>query len=602
MTTRKTRIVCTIGDIRKDFDIAGFTDNASRFKDVVRQKLARDIQNFIQSGMNVARINMAHFDVIGHGRYGTLYPDKEYLQDVVEAIRNATNKTGQTVAIMGDIQGPKVRLTGITGEIQKKVRNDDGSLLRVCLLKENLREGWKQGEDGEDLVVGMRWEGGFNFIKNIEDNQVTRQKDVELHIGDAGPILRIYKFLKSSKGVLCEVKPGAEQTRIKEETVSFGNGDGVSVKNSKIKPGDYILDGNHYLKDEADLRFLLGDNNFKKPHNLLVDFIALSFVKSNADTGELQRFIKRIVGETKIEMLFGVKDFPIISKIEDQEGITNLSQIIETSYGIMVGRGDLGLHCPIQKVALYQKDIIDMCNQKERPVIVATQMLESMITNPEPSRAESTDVFNAVIDGADALMLSGETAKGRYRRESIEMMAAIIKEAEDALKNRKDYEYRIAQLQKTIVQRFHKLRNDLIRARHSGREEFAKGLADLDRREDAHHIAYSACEKAYQLDCGAIIALSESGGTARLVSRYKPETRLIAGVYSERAKRVLMLSYGVEPVFIEKGEDHFSDFEKVARRVTLPKRPEGRCQRVITVAGYPYKQPGTVTFLNILHY
>jgi len=593
----KTRIICTIGDVRKDLDREDY-ESEGKYKAAVKQKLASNIHSFIEAGMNVARINMAHYDI---DERGTWYIDKDYLEDLIQTIRDSRKAEATSVAIMGDIQGPKVRLAGFGDEIKVSVRNETGSLLKVLILKEECLQKWEKGKEGEDLVIGVRWEGGFDFVRNVRVNQTDTSKDLELHIGDTGPILRAIKFIEGDAGILCEVKPGAGQTRI-EESVSFGKRDGVSVKNSSIDPGDYVLDGKHYLKDMENLEFLLGKNDVKD-NKLLVDFIALSFVKSNIDVLNLQKFIKKTLTEKVIWERFKMRDFPIISKIEDQQGIDNLNQIIKESYGVMVARGDMGLHCPIETVAKHQKNIIDQCNQKERPAIVATQMLESMIKNAEPSRAETTDVFNAVIDGADAVMLSGETAKGRYPKESIKMMASIIKQAEDYLQEKKDYSCRIGKLQENIVESFRKERDDLIARRPSiGEEEFRELLSNLELRENAHQIAYSACEKACQLDCGAIVALTESGGTAKQISRYKPETRLIAGVYTEQAVRVLMLSYGVEPILIKRQTDQFFEFEDAIAQANLPRHPPRESRRAITVAGYPRQAAGAVTFLNILHY
>lgn len=593
-TMRKTRIVCTIGDARKKLEFRN-PSNPNGFRSDVRKQLARDIQVFVKAGMDIARINMAHFDVKDNTKP---YNDRIYLEDMIQTIRDVMAETGQKIAIIGDIQGPKVRLA--EKEIKLPLINESGSLCKILLLRSKDLPNWKTGAEGEDRVVGFRHDGDFNFIRSIHRNWKNKKKPIELQIGDDGPIFKVLKFVDNFKGVLCEIKAPTQQNDNKE-IVILGERAGVSVKNTKISTGEYILDGNYYPKDEADLRFLLIDNALDD--KILVDFIALSFVKSDFDIDGLQEFIKKSVPIKEIHRRYGtgMNDFPVISKIEDEEGLKNLPQIIERSFGIMVARGDLGLHCPIRQVAKHQKHIVDDCNQRERPVIVATQMLESMIDKPEPTRAESTDVFNAVLDGADALMLSGETAKGQYPKEAIQMMASIIEEAEMELRDRKDYDIRIAQLQKAIVKRFIKLRAKLKSTQVESHKRYVVTKSELERRENTHQLAYSACAKACQLDCDAIVVLTENGEIARLISRFKPEKRLISGVYTNESGRLLRLSYGVEPYVIKNEGDVFQQFREVVSASGLPTLRSSHSRRVIGVAEYKCSKE-VIPILAIFHY
>ena len=592
MLERKTRIICTIGDLRKDVERKNSVSDIA-YREAVKRRLETDILAFVKAGMNVARINMAHFEI---DQKVASYSDKDYLRDLVETVRKVRRKLEKPVAIMGDIQGPKVRITGLVTEKELKSASGKEKATNIALLKKEFLDQPIEEIPSQYLRIGVSYEGNFDFVRDIRENRIRRTKPIEIHIGEKGPILRVTGFINNDKGILCETIEGG---KIKDR-------DGVSVKNSKIKPGDYDL--KYYPKDRIDLEFLLNDIA-SGGDKLLVDIIALSFVRSNVDIHNLQDFIKGILQPDEISKRFGRQDLPIISKIETQEGVDDIRRgggILEDSYAVMVARGDLGLYCRIEEVAKYQKDIIRMCRRREKPVIVATEMLDRMIEQADPSRAESTDVFNAVCDGADALMLSGETAKGKHRRASVETMHTIIKVAEKHLQEEKDYEYRLVQLQRKIVELFRYLRRDLRNLWKKDRVRFQKEKGNLEVREDAHYIAYSACELASQLGCSAIIALTQSGGTARLIARYRPETRIIAGVYSQNVANILMLSYGVEPVVIEEDvntvEEQFALFKRIATRVDLPIGPDWLSRRVVAVAGYPVRTPGTTNYLHILHY
>ena len=238
-----------------------------------------------------------------------------------------------------------------------------------------------------------------------------------------------------------------------------------------------------------------------------IDFIAHSFVRSAADVKVVQDILDAHNSDIKI-----------ISKIENQEGVDNIDEIIEASYGIMIARGDLGIEVPIECIPGIQRQIIRKCIQAKKPVIVATQMLHTMINNPRPTRAEVTDIANAIYYRTDALMLSGETASGKYPLEAVKTMAAIAEQAE------KD-----------------KLREN-----------------DIDPTPDftnqREFLAHAAVDATYKLGVKGILTDSESGATARMLASFRGTTPIIAICYKEKTQRLLNLSYGVIPIFQKKPE------------------------------------------------
>ncbi|WP_315340825.1 pyruvate kinase [Hoylesella oralis] len=247
----------------------------------------------------------------------------------------------------------------------------------------------------------------------------------------------------------------------------------------------------------------------KDKHNILfaieqdIDFIAHSFVRNAADV----KAVQDILDEHN-------SDIKIISKIENQEGVDNIDEIIETSYGIMIARGDLGIEVPIERIPGIQREIIRKCTIKKKPVIVATQMLHTMINNPRPTRAEVTDIANAIYYRTDALMLSGETASGKYPLEAVQTMARIAEQAEQD-----------------------KIRTNDINPFIDGCE---------DQRE---FLAHSAIESTTQLGVKGIITDSETGQTARNLAAFRGPTPVLAICYKEKTQRWLNLSYGVIPVY-----------------------------------------------------
>ena len=248
-------------------------------------------------------------------------------------------------------------------------------------------------------------------------------------------------------------------------------------------------------KDRSDIEFGIEQG---------IDFIAASFVRKVSDV----LAIREILEENNAEHI------KIISKIENQEGVENLDEIIEVSDGIMVARGDLGVEIPTEEIPVVQKLMIKKCNEAGKPVITATQMLDSMIRNPRPTRAEVTDVANAIYDGTDAIMLSGETAAGKYPVEAVKTMATIAKRAEETMRNRRD------------------------------KINKSKNVTDA--------ISYATCTTAMDLEAKAILSSTASGHTARMVSKFRPDCPIVATTSNESVRRHLALTWGVLPLMREK--------------------------------------------------
>ena len=297
-------------------------------------------------------------------------------------------------------------------------------------------------------------------------------------------------------------------------------------------------------KDLLDLRFGIQNN---------LDLVAVSFVRSPADLEPAQRMIEA-----------AGKKIRIIAKIERREAVENFDEILEVVDGIMVARGDLGVEVPLEQVPLIQKDIIHRCNRAGKPVITATQMLESMIEAPDPTRAEVTDVANSVVDGTDAIMLSGETAVGKYPIAAVQMMGKIAIETEKSLPDGtlKSYGYQAGSLSVT------------------------------------ESVAEAVCRMAYEVGAKAILCHTSSGSTAKLVSKYRPTTRIIALTSEEISYRQLALSWGVEPLLISsasKTEEMLINLINTV--VEMGVAQEG--DKVVITSGIPVGKPGCTSVIKV---
>ena len=285
-----------------------------------------------------------------------------------------------------------------------------------------------------------------------------------------------------------------------------------------------------------------------------VDFVAASFVRKASDVLEIRSLLNSHSGE----------NIQIIAKIESQEGVNNIDSILEVADGIMVARGDMGVEIPIEKVPIIQKNIIKKCNAAGKIVITATQMLDSMIRNSLPTRAEACDICNAIFDGTDAIMLSGESASGLYPIEAAKTMSKIAKETECHL----DYNYLNQRLKEPAMYDF------------------------------AEAISYSTCRTSNVLHAKAIVAATNSGSTAKLVSKYKPKCPIIAITPNAEVMRGLSLNFGVFPVLCQEfstTDDILTEAKTIVKNLNIGHEGDD----IIVAAGMPTNHTGGTNMLKI---
>jgi pyruvate kinase len=283
------------------------------------------------------------------------------------------------------------------------------------------------------------------------------------------------------------------------------------------------------------------------------DYIAASFVRTADDVQEIRRLLEKVES-----------DIRIIAKIENQEGLSNLSEILAAADGIMIARGDMGVEIDFTEIPIVQKDIIRQCILSGKPVITATQMLDSMMENPRPTRAEITDVANAIYDGTSAIMLSGETAAGKYPIEAVKTMAAI------AVRTEADINY--------------------------GKR--MKNLSKNKRLSVAAATAHAACTTAMEVGADAILTVSQRGITARLVSRFRPETPVVALLLDEKVQRQMALYWGVEPITMPYA-DNTDELVDLAIRAAEKAGFVKHGDLVVVTAGVPVGISGTTNMIRV---
>jgi pyruvate kinase len=419
LTERKTKIVATLGPA------------SSNEKNI--EKLAR-------TGVDIFRINFSH-------------GNEEEHKNTILNIKRISSKIQFPIAILQDLQGPKIRL-GTFKNGKEVLKNGDEFILTA------------KGIEGDSHIASLTYP---DVIRDVSVNEI-------IYINDGLIKLKVTKV--DDENIYTVVLEGGEISDHK----------GVNFPKTRLSVPSITN------KDKEDLKFGLSEG---------VDMVALSFVKTPKDIEELRKLMKsygRIV--------------PIISKIEKWEAVENLESIVEVSDGVMVARGDLGVEMPIEQIPVIQKKIISACNRKGKPVITATQMLNSMVENPTPTRAEVTDVSNAIFDGTDAVMLSNETAVGKFPVESVQVMKRIIESTE----------------------------------RSAIFKNYLKRLGEPVENNISDAIALSANHIAETVKAKLIISATESGRTALLVSKYRPNVHVLAMTPKEETYRFLALKWGVIPV------------------------------------------------------
>ena len=424
----------------------------------------------------------------------------------IEAIKAVREELGLYTAILLDTKGPEIRTKKFSGgEAELKA----GQAFTLFCGEEE-REGTAAG-------CGITYRGLASDVKAGDRILI-----------DDGLISLMVERVEGSS-IYCRV----------ENAGTVKNNKGINVPSVNIKLPSLTE------KDKNDLIFGIENG---------VDYIAASFIRSAEDVRGIRYFLD----------YNGGSEIRIVSKIENKEGLHNLDEILEVSDGIMVARGDLGVEIPEEDVPIAQKEIIRKCNAAGKVVVTATQMLDSMMRNPRPTRAEVTDVANAILDGTDAIMLSGETASGKYPLESVLMMDRIAKKAESILPH-EEIDWQAAMRKDGTI-------------------------------TDA--ISHCTCMAAKELGAKAILTPTSSGMTAFAVAKFRPAVPIIAPTYQEYVARRLALCWGTEPVVIEKAE-HQRDV--YAHAINVPKAKgmiaDGDC--VIITSGVPLMVKGNTNHMRV---
>jgi len=422
----------------------------------------------------------------------------------IKNIREVSAKSGKKVAILLDTKGPEIRTQTLEGGQAQLVK---GSQVRVSMTE----------VVGNSELISVTYPGLIN----------------DVHVGS---------MLLLDDGLIELKVIEITDNQLITEVINTGllkNKKGVNVPNVSVNlPG--ITE-----KDAKDIEFGIEQD---------VDFIAASFVRRASDVLEIRQLLEK----------HGAGHIQIIPKIENQEGVDNIDEILEVSDGLMVARGDLGVEIPAEDVPLVQKDLIKKCNKLGKPVITATQMLDSMQRNPRPTRAEASDVANAIFDGTDAIMLSGETAAGTYPIESVLTMNNIAVKTETALK----YE-------------------DILRKRSKESEHSVTNA-----------ISQSVTHTAQNLQASAILTSTESGHTARMISKYRPKSPILAVTSSERVSRALSLVWGVYPHVGPKA-DSTDEMLQSAVDESLKTDFVKNGDLVVITAGVPVGEKGTTNLMKV---
>ena len=473
---KHTKIVATLGPASRD---------------------AETLRAMIRAGMNVARINFSHGSHDVHG-------------ETIDTVRRLAEEEGTVVAILCDIQGPKIRLGDLA---QEPVVLNPGDSITLTL---------------DDVV-------GSNGIVSLPHPEFLRDimPGTTLLLDDGN--LQFSVKETTARELTCEVVIGGALRSRK----------GVSAPNAKLTLSA-ITD-----KDRKDIEFALSKD---------CDYIAMSFVRSADDVRELQWLMKHLG-----------KEVAIIAKIEMGEALDNIEEIIDVCQGIMVARGDLGIETPAEEVPFHQKRIINLCNAVAKPVITATQMLESMTDNPRPTRAEASDVYNAIIDGTDAIMLSAESASGNFPVRSVEVMTRISRIAEQHLR------------------------------RMSANNRSAAATVPDDGPAGEYvsdAISRATFDISRFVKPTAIVTTSLSGYTTRRVAKERPGTTILCMTPSVTTQRRMALVWGVIPLLVEEFTT-IDEMISVIVRATHDRNLVHRGDRLIIIAGVPFGIGGQTNLMKI---
>jgi pyruvate kinase len=421
----------------------------------------------------------------------------------IASVRRLAQKAGVTIAILIDLPGPKYRIGRLKdGQVTLK----KGS--HICLTTDDI--------EGSATLLPVTFP---NITRDIKTGDTVILDDGAMQLKVQG---------KDSSGIRCRVTEGG----------LLRQGRGLVVPGMKISV-PFLTE---QLKQDIDFAI------DQKP-----DYLALSFVTSPEDIESVRVLLRK-----------RNTDIPIIAKIERGEAVQNFNNILNACEGIMVARGDLGVEIPLEKVPLVQKDLIKLCNRAGKPVITATEMLESMIDSVRPTRAETSDVANAIFDGTDAIMLSAETSIGKYPVQAVKVMSSIARAAEKKL----PYETILAERRLWL------------------------------KRETDELISYDACQTAHSLQAAAVVAFTKSGSTARRISRYRPSSPIIALTPDVNVAGKLLLYWGVRPhvVAMPPTLDKLFNLSSTISRDLGVAKPGNL---IIIAAGLPIGQAGFTNMLKV---
>ncbi len=423
----------------------------------------------------------------------------------IERIRKISKKLNQPIGIMLDTKGPEIRTHKMAEEV---IHIQKGDSVRISMAE----------VEGTAEKFSVSYPG---LINDVEMGMPILLDDglVELQVSDIDE--------ENQEIVTTAINSG-----------ELKNNKGVNVPGASLNlPG--LTD-----KDRSDIEFGIKNG---------VNFIAASFVRRTSDVLEIKEILEK----------HDALHVQIIPKIENQEGVDNLDEIISVSDGLMVARGDLGVEIPVEEVPIVQKEMIEKCRRAGKPVITATQMLDSMQDNPRPTRAEASDVANAIFDGTDAIMLSGETAAGDYPVESVNMMSNIAIRTEASLIGQDAY-----------------------------------SLKAYDQGDTTEAIGQAVGHTAKNLGINTIVAATESGHTARMISKYRPKANILAMTFSEETALALTLKWGVVPLVASK-PDSTDDMFNVAANFVVEHEFAKEGDLIIITAGVPVGESGTTNLMKI---
>jgi pyruvate kinase len=453
------------------------------------------MRKMIYAGVDVFRLNFSH---------GT----HDNFRRIITDIHHLNEKLGTHVAILADLQGPKIRI-GETGEKGRKFRK--GEMLVFTVVAENA---------SSDKI----WINYADFPKDVRAGET-------ILLDDGKIALKVEATMPEKGEVVAKALAGGVLYSRK----------GVNLPDTEVSLPSLSE------KDKDDLAFILDQQ---------VDWIALSFVRQAADVEELIALMKS----------YGDKPLlPVIAKIEKPEAVKDIDAIIHVAHGIMVARGDLGVEVPLQKVPVIQKRIVKKCIAGAKPVIIATQMMEGMINNPRPTRAEVNDVANSVIDGADALMLSGETSVGSFPVETVTTMNKIIRE----------------------VEHFEDIYNKQHQPEVKNNPHF---ISDA--------VIYSGCNLAREAKAKAIVSVASTGYSAAKISSYRPKATIFAFASKARTLRRLNLLWGVSPLFFDHYIDTdqtIADLMKVLKEANLLNQGD----LIVHISNMPINRPGKSNMIKL---